>query len=142
MASFFQVKFIMTAAGTIFFVLLVVFGFTNLSLVQAQYYDGQVDHRYFAEYEGLLPAQVPKHELAGLDLYMDTLLQFALWCITIAIGIPLLKMNWIQNLLASIFWRYRHQCSLQDFAISPPTHTPYSFDFAKNLFVFIFFLNK
>ena len=89
----------MAAAGTILFVFLVVFGFTNLSLVQAQYYD----HRYFAEYEGLRPAQVPKHELAGLDLYMDTLLQFALWCITIAIGIPVLKMNWIQNLLASVF---------------------------------------
>ena len=92
----------MAAAGTIFSLLLVLFGFGNLALVQAQYYR-QVDHRYFVEYEGLQPAQVPQHELAGLDLYMDTLLQFALWCITIAISIPFLKMNWIQNLLASVF---------------------------------------
>ena len=92
----------MAAATNLLFVLLVVFGFGKLPLVQAQYFN-QIDYRYFAEYEGLLPAQVPQHELAGLDLYMDTLLQFALWCITIAIGIPVLKMNWIQNLLASVF---------------------------------------
>ena len=61
-----------------------------------------IQAQYYPAYEGLLPAQIAPYELAGLDLYMDTLLQFALLCITIALGIPLLKLDFIQNLLSSL----------------------------------------
>ena len=61
-----------------------------------------IQAQYYPAYEGLLPAQIAPYELAGLDLYMDTLLQFALLCITIALGIPLLKLDLIQNLLSNL----------------------------------------
>ena len=43
-------------------------------------------------YHGLLPAQVAHYELVGIDLYLDTLLQFAAWCIGIALALPMFKL--------------------------------------------------
>ena len=39
-------------------------------------------------YQGLLPAQVPHYELVGIDLYLDTLLTLAAWCIGFALAFP------------------------------------------------------
>ena len=54
-------------------------------------------------YHGLQLAQIPHHELAGIDLYLDNLIQFATWCILIALGIPLLKLNLWSQLLSNLF---------------------------------------
>ena len=43
-------------------------------------------------YQGLLPAQVAPYELVGIDLYLDTLLQFAAWCIGIALALPMFNL--------------------------------------------------
>ena len=62
--------------------------FLCLIVVHGQY----VQVRPGYQYNGLLPAQVPQHELVGIDLYLDTLLQFAAWCIGIALTLPLFKL--------------------------------------------------
>ena len=54
-------------------------------------------------YLGLLPAHIPQHELAGIDLYMDTLVQFAIWCITIALGLPLYRLELWRNIFSMFF---------------------------------------
>ena len=43
-------------------------------------------------YQGLLPAQVPHYELVGIDLYLDTVLQYAAWCIGIALALPFIRL--------------------------------------------------
>jgi hypothetical protein len=54
-------------------------------------------------FEGLLPAQIAAYELSGIDLYMDALLQFAVWCITIALALPIFKLDVVQHFVTSIF---------------------------------------
>ena len=53
-------------------------------------------------YVGLQPAQIPEKELAGIDLFLDNLVQFAMWCIMIAMGLPPLKLDLWKNLLSQV----------------------------------------
>ena len=81
-----QVKAIMDQASqTIFFVL----SFATFGVIQANSFE---KYQYPA-YPGLELANVPQHELAGLDLYMDILVEFCIICIAIALGIPMLKLR-------------------------------------------------
>ena len=66
-------------------------------------------------YLGLAPAQIPPHELAGIDLFLDALIQYAYWCIIIALGLPLFKMDLIQSLFT---WLKIKSCHLTSYSTS------------------------
>ena len=72
------------ASLTIFLVL----SFATLGVIQAN----SLENNQYPAYPGLELANVPQHELAGLDLYMDILFEFCLITIAIALGIPMLKL--------------------------------------------------
>ena len=73
------------ASLTIFLVL----SFATVGVIQANSFE---KYQYPA-YPGLELAKVPQHELAGLDLYMDILIEFCIICKAIALGIPMLKLR-------------------------------------------------
>ena len=50
-------------------------------------------HGQSPAYNGLQLAQISHQELVGIDLFLDNLIQFAMWCIMIAMGLPLLKLD-------------------------------------------------
>lgn len=60
----------------------------------------QSDENQLPAYYGLLPAQVPLHDLAGIDLFLDSLKQLATWCFVIGFGIPIFKLDLWKPLLA------------------------------------------
>ena len=70
-------------------ILLVLSFATFFGVIQANSFE---KYQYPA-YQGLELANVPQHELAGLDLYMDILFEFCIICIAIALGIPMLKLS-------------------------------------------------
>ena len=62
-----------------------------------------VGQRGHPPYLGLQLAQIPQHEFAGIDLFLDALVQFATWCLAIGLGLPLLKLELWQNIFSAAF---------------------------------------
>ncbi len=59
----------------------------------------------YEAYFGLLPAQIDYYELAGIDLYLDSLTYIATMAIAVALSLPLTQVDFDQvlnNLLSLV----------------------------------------